>query len=413
MRRGESAERTARQPQRRRWRGTVTAEEYDNYFCSYGDLLHQKDMLDDKARMDAYFSAIRGNAANFEGKVVLDLGCGTGVLALFAAQAGARKVYAVEATSVAKHAEAMAVSNGLSGVVTVIEGTIEEVGLPEQVDIIVSEWMGHFLLRESMIDSLLYARDKFLKSDGAMYPSSARMYLAPASYTDDEVESKGPDFEQQVEDWNEFVAEWMDAHGLDLSSLSGTYAKKAREAYLGVSQGVEIVPSDLLGPPVCVKEIDLLTATLEECSHVRHDDEALAMKLFAPGNGGEGGSGGRLPLTMFVGWFSVAFEGSPSSPSLVEVELSTGPEEPLGTHWGQEAFIVYPPLPLRADEDSIQCRFRMERQLENWRLYNIMFDYTITRAQGASESQEGDESAGGGGSSSSSSKTYLSCYKME
>ena len=67
----------------------------------------------------------------------------------------------------------------LGGVISVIQGTIETVELPEKVDIIVSEWMGYFLLRESMLDSVLVARDKFLKPGGALYPSHARLYVAP------------------------------------------------------------------------------------------------------------------------------------------------------------------------------------------------------------------------------------------
>ena len=49
-----------------------------------------------------------------------------------------------------------------------------------QVDIIISEWMGYFLLRESMLDSVLVARDRFLKPGGALYPSHARLYIAGA-----------------------------------------------------------------------------------------------------------------------------------------------------------------------------------------------------------------------------------------
>ncbi len=60
-------------------------------------------------------------------------------------------------------------------IVEVIQGTIESVELPEKVDIIISEWMGYFLLRESMLDSVLVARDKFLKPGGALYPSHATM----------------------------------------------------------------------------------------------------------------------------------------------------------------------------------------------------------------------------------------------
>ena len=75
------------------WDGEVTDLEQRNYFWSYDQLYCQKEMLEDAVRMEAYHKAIKGaNAINFDGKVVLDVGSGTGVLALFAAQAGARKV---------------------------------------------------------------------------------------------------------------------------------------------------------------------------------------------------------------------------------------------------------------------------------------------------------------------------------
>ena len=62
-------------------------------------------------------------------------------------------------------------------VIEVIQGTVETVSLPEKVDIIVSEWMGYFLMRESMLDSVIVARDKFLKEGGSLYPSHCRMLM--------------------------------------------------------------------------------------------------------------------------------------------------------------------------------------------------------------------------------------------
>ena len=64
-------------------------------------------------------------------------------------------------------------ANGLSSIIEVIKARVEDVQIDEKVDIIVSEWMGFHLLHESMLDSVLFARDKFLKEGGLMLPESA------------------------------------------------------------------------------------------------------------------------------------------------------------------------------------------------------------------------------------------------
>lgn len=151
----------------------------DQYLEEYGTLYDHLGMLSDHERMRGYHDAIRLNAeSHFKGKVVLDVGTGTGVLAIWAAQAGARRVFAVEGTSVAQHAETMAKAHGFGSVIEVLRGRMEDVQLPEPVDVIVSEWMGYFLLRESMIQSVIFARDRWLRPGGVMYPSSARLLLA-------------------------------------------------------------------------------------------------------------------------------------------------------------------------------------------------------------------------------------------
>jgi type I protein arginine methyltransferase len=71
-------------------------------------------MLEDHKRTGAYHEAIVNNRRCFEGKVVLDVGTGSGILAIFAAQAGAKKVYAVEATNMAKLAKRVVDANAVS-----------------------------------------------------------------------------------------------------------------------------------------------------------------------------------------------------------------------------------------------------------------------------------------------------------
>jgi protein arginine N-methyltransferase 3 len=137
-------------------------------------------MIQDRVRTSTYAKFILANPAIFRDAVVMDVGCGTGILSLFAAKAGARQVLAIEASDIAEKARHIVKTNGLEDIITVIKGKVEEITLPEgieKVDIIVSEWMGYALLYESMLDSVLHARDRFLKPGGIMAPSQCRMNL--------------------------------------------------------------------------------------------------------------------------------------------------------------------------------------------------------------------------------------------
>jgi len=71
---------------------------------------------------------------------------------MFAAQAGAKHVYAVDCSSIIVQAQQIVDKNGFSDKITMIRGKVEDIELPvDTVDIIVSEWMGYFLLYESML----------------------------------------------------------------------------------------------------------------------------------------------------------------------------------------------------------------------------------------------------------------------
>lgn len=137
-------------------------------------------MIQDKVRTATYANFILRTPALFRDAIVLDVGCGTGILSLFAARAGAQRVIAVDASQIAKTAEKIVKANGLENVITVIKGKIEEISLPdgiEKVDIIISEWMGYALLYESMLDSVLVARDRFLRPGGVLAPIQCRLML--------------------------------------------------------------------------------------------------------------------------------------------------------------------------------------------------------------------------------------------
>lgn len=70
-------------------------------------------------------------------------------------------------------------SNSKIEEITLVKGKLEDTELPiQEFDIIVSEWMGYFLLYESMLDTVLLARDKYLKKDGLIFPDTATLYLA-------------------------------------------------------------------------------------------------------------------------------------------------------------------------------------------------------------------------------------------
>merc|ERR1719215_1856538 len=112
--------------------------------------------------------------------LVLDIGCGTGMVSLFAASAGAKKVIGIDMSAIVERATDIVKENDLDDVITIIKGKVEEVTLPdgiEKVDIIISEWMGYCLFYETMLKTVLYARDKWLAPTGLIFPDRATLYV--------------------------------------------------------------------------------------------------------------------------------------------------------------------------------------------------------------------------------------------
>ena len=187
-------------------------DKHDYYYGSYSSFHIHEEMLKDTVRTRTYQRAIMDNPEDFKDKIVLDIGCGTGILSIFAARAGAKHVYAIEFAEIAIFAREIIEKNGLTDKITIIKGKMEEIVLPvPQVDIIISEWMGYFLLYESMLDSVLWARDKYLVPGGKMLPSRAQLYVA--AIEDGQYKHQKRTF-------------WNDVYGVDMSVLTPTVMKE-------------------------------------------------------------------------------------------------------------------------------------------------------------------------------------------
>lgn len=216
----------------------------DYYFDSYAHHAIHEEMLKDQVRTQTYQMAITQNAHLFRDKIVLDVGCGTAILSLFCAVAGAKHVYAVDCSGILQQARKIVAANGYADKITLIQGRIEDIQLPvDKVDIIVSEWMGYFLLYESMLDTVIYARDKWLVPGGKIFPDKAILYVS--AMEDESVRRERIDF-------------WDDVYGFDMSPIKEI---ALREPVVDV-----VDPKSLVTDAVPILHLDILTCTKEDLS---------------------------------------------------------------------------------------------------------------------------------------------------
>jgi len=144
---------------------------------SYAHVTGHQSMVFDEARNRAYARAIAQCVT--PDSVVLDLGCGLGIHGLLAAKAGARKVFLVDPEIVVQSALEVARFNGFGDRVQAFQGRIEEIELPEKVDVIISVFTGNLLYSEDLLPSLYFARDRWLKPGGHLIPDAAELLMAP------------------------------------------------------------------------------------------------------------------------------------------------------------------------------------------------------------------------------------------
>jgi len=301
----------------------MTSKDY--YFDSYAHFGIHEEMLKDEVRTLTYRNSMWHNKHLFKGKTVLDVGCGTGILSMFAAKAGAARVIGIDMSSIVEQAKLIVEANGLSDKITIIRGKVEEVQLPEgvdKVDIIISEWMGYCLFYESMLDTVLYARDKWLAADGLMFPDKCTLYVTAIEdrqYKDDKI------------NW------WDDVYGFDMSCI--------RKVALSEPLVDRVDRNHVVSNNCLIKEIDIQTCKKEDIPfeapfhlQMKRNDYVQALVTF----------------------FNVEFTKCHK-----RVGFSTAPEAPY-THWKQTVFYLKEYLTVKKGEE-VYGMFKMKPNTRNVR----------------------------------------------
>ena len=135
-------------------------------------------IFDQRITTLSFKAAIEINSDFFEDKSVIVINNGIGLYSLLCARVGARKVYSFEPDKTNfKFQKKIVELNRYQKIIEVYNCDIEDVYDLEKVDIIVCEWMGNFLLSNSFLKKVIYARNKFLVKGGLIFPDKATLYL--------------------------------------------------------------------------------------------------------------------------------------------------------------------------------------------------------------------------------------------
>lgn len=265
------------------------------YSGSYRDVSVHSMMLHDVVRTEAYERALLREVT--PGCRVMDFGCGTGVLSIFASRAGAATVYAVDDSIFIQKAHAIAKCNKIENILF-YHNNHKDLNLDAKVDILVSEWMGHFLFYEAMLGPLLQLRDKHLVEGGKMIPGAVSLH---AGLVTDDFFYEEVSFLQQS------------PYGIDFGPITENLTSQI--------QLENVTAKQVLDTTVHLGTFDLHT-------------------LAAPPKELTGTVVPREQATVYglCGWFSAHLTD--------DIDLGTGPDDPP-THWNQIYFSFNEPLEVK------------------------------------------------------------------
>ncbi|XP_073835594.1 protein arginine N-methyltransferase 1-B-like [Musca autumnalis] len=219
----------------------MTSKDFQFDVGAHVEMIHQQ--LKDGIRIQKFKEAILYNQHLFKNKTVLHLSCGVGIFSLFAAKAGAAKVYAIDRSNVIYYTRQIVAANGYEDIIEVIKGNIEEVNLPvKEVDIILCDWMGYALLFQATCDAVIYARDKWLKkSNGLIFPDQAKLFMIAV---------------EDQKHKNENIEWWNGVYGFNMRCLRNVALKEPRYQL--------VQPEQILSKQCPIKSLDLYTATKDD-----------------------------------------------------------------------------------------------------------------------------------------------------
>ncbi|KAI4227529.1 MAG: hypothetical protein L6R40_008199 [Gallowayella cf. fulva] len=301
----------------------------------------------DEVRTKSYRDAIYQNKHLFKDKVILDVGCGTAILSMFAVRAGAKHVIGVDMSTIIEKAQEIVEVNGMSSKITLLQGKMEEVKLPyPEVDIILSEWMGYFLLYESMLDTVLYARDRYLAPSGLIFPDKATIFLAGI---------------EDGEYKDEKIGFWDNVYGFDYSPLKHTALTEPLVDTVDLKACVT--------EPAKVFEIDLYTVKAADLAF----KEPFALDCRR-----------NDFIHALIAWFDIEFTACHKP-----IKFSTGPHTKY-THWKQTVFYLREVLTVEENEQvqgvlSSKPNAKKKRDLDIEITYKLETDNPGRRAEGRCE----------------------------
>ncbi len=143
----------------------------------------QQIIVHDRLRTLSYKKSIENNVRKDD--IVLDLGCGTGILSFFAAKKGCKKIYAIDKSNIIEDTTKTARLNNLDKYIEFVKEDIFKFKPRRKIDLLIHEQIGYFLWDEDIISKVAYIRDNLLKPDALIIPFKIDLYFVPTNYRSD------------------------------------------------------------------------------------------------------------------------------------------------------------------------------------------------------------------------------------